>query len=55
MASNSNSNNKKTICNDLSFVTWCTILLEAAVIRWVHSGHKGIDMVGKNTKLGCDI
>lgn len=54
MASNYNSN-KKPVCNDLSFVTWCATLLEAVIIGWVNCGHKGIDMVSKNTKLGCDI
>ncbi len=39
---------KKPVWNDLSFVTWCIILLEVAIRRWVHCSHKGMDMVTKN-------
>ncbi len=34
--------------DDLSFVTWCIILLEVAIRRWVHCSHKGMDMVSNN-------
>ncbi len=27
--------------NQLSFVTWCIILLDVAIGRWVHCSHKG--------------
>ena len=26
---------------ETSFVTWCVILLEGAIRRWVHCGHEG--------------
>ncbi len=39
--------------DDLSFVTWCIILLEVAIRRWVHCSHKGMDMVSNNTQVGC--
>ncbi len=34
---------KKPVWDDLSFVTWCIILLELAIRRWVHCSHEGID------------
>ncbi len=36
---------KKPVWDYLSFVTWCIILLEVAIRRWVHCCHKGMDMV----------
>ncbi len=39
----------KPVGDDLSFVTWCIILLEVAIRRWVHCSHKGMDMVSNNT------
>ncbi len=36
----------------LSFVTWCIILLEVAIRRWVHWSDKGMDMVSNNTQVG---
>ncbi len=33
---------KKPVWDDLSFVTWCIILLEVAIRRWVHCRHKGM-------------
>ncbi len=44
---------KKPVWDDLSFVTWCIILLEVAFRRWVHCSHKGMDMVSNNTQVGC--
>ncbi len=38
---------KKPVWDDLSFVTWCIILLEVAIRRWVHCSHEGMDMVSK--------
>ncbi len=43
---------KKPVWDDLSFVTWCIILLEVAIRRWVHCSHKGMDMVSNNTQVG---
>ncbi len=40
---------KKPVWDDLSFVTWCVVLLEASITRWEYSGHKGIDVVSRNT------
>ncbi len=40
---------KKPVWDDLSFVTWCIILQEVAIRRWVHCSHKGMDMVSNNT------
>ncbi|MEQ2313734.1 hypothetical protein AMECASPLE_005090 [Ameca splendens] len=37
--------------DDLSYVTWCIILLEVAVTTWV----KGMDMVSNNTQVGCGV
>ncbi len=34
---------KKPVWHDLSFVTWCIILLEVAIRRWVHCSHKGMN------------
>ena len=36
----------------LSFVAW---LLEVAISRWVHRGHKGMDMVSDNTQVGWHL
>ncbi len=44
---------KKPVWDDLSFVTWCVILLEVAIRRWVYCSHKGMDMISNNTQLGC--
>jgi len=41
--------------NDLSFVTWCIILLEVAIRGWVHGGHKGMDVVRNDAQVGCGI
>ncbi len=46
---------KKPVSDDLSFVTWCIILLEVAIRRWVHCSHKEIDMVSNNTQVRCGI
>ena len=35
---------KKPVWDDLSFLTWCIILLEVAIRRWVHCGHTGMDI-----------
>ncbi len=35
---------KKPVWDDLSFVTWCIILLEVALRRWVHCSHKGMSI-----------
>jgi len=35
--------------------TWCIILLEEAIKRWVHCGHKGTEMVSNNSQVGCGI
>lgn len=35
---------KKSVRDDLSFGTWCIILLEVEITRWVQCGHKGFDM-----------
>lgn len=41
-----------SIWDDLSFVIWHNILLEAAIRGWVISSHKGTDTVSKNTAVG---
>jgi len=46
---------KKPVWDDMSFVTWCIILLEVAIRRWVHCGQIGMDMVSNNTQVGCSI
>ncbi len=46
---------KKPVWDHLSFVTWCIVLLEVAIRRCVHRIHKGMDMVGNNTRLGCGV
>ncbi len=46
---------KKPVWDGLSFVTWCIILLEVAIRRWVYCSHKGMDMVSNNTQVGCGI
>ena len=43
---------KKPVLDHLSFVTWFMILLEVAIRRWVHCGHKGMVMVSNNTQVG---
>ncbi len=45
----------KPVWYDLSFVTWCIILLEVVIRRWVHCNHKGMDMVSNNTEVGCGV
>ncbi len=44
---------KKPVWDDLSFVTWCIILLEVAIRSWEHCSHKEMDMVSNNTQVGC--
>ncbi len=46
---------KKPVWDYLSFVTWCIILLEVAIRRWVHCSHKGMDMVSNNIQVGCGV
>lgn len=46
---------KKLVLEDLSFVTWSIILLEAAMTWWRHNGHKSIDVVSNNVQVGCCI
>ncbi|XP_056375699.1 ATP-binding cassette sub-family B member 5-like isoform X2 [Hyla sarda] len=36
--------------DDVSFVTWCIILLEVAIRRLAHCGHKGMDMDSNKTQ-----
>ncbi len=38
---------KKPVWDDLSFVTRRVTLMKVAIRRWVHCGHKGMDMVSK--------
>lgn len=45
----------KPVWDNLCFLTWCIIMPEAAVIRWVHCGHKGIFMVSNHTHICCCI
>ncbi len=45
---------KKPVWDDLSFVTWCIILLEVASEDG-HTSHKGMDMVSNNTQEGCGV
>lgn len=42
---------KKFVQGDFSFVTWNIIPIEVAFTRWIHCGHKGIDMVSNNTQV----
>lgn len=43
---------KLPILDDLCFMTWCVILLEEDIRRWVHCGHK--EMVSKLIeRVGC--
>lgn len=44
---------KNPVWDDLNFVTWCVILLEVAIIRCVHCGHKGVYVVSSSTWVGC--
>ena len=44
---------KQSVRDYLNFVKLCIILLELGNRRWVHGGHKGVDMVSKNTQVGC--
>lgn len=37
------------------FVKWCVILLEATISRYVHCGHKGMDMSSNNMKVVCGV
>ncbi len=41
---------KKPVWDDLSFVTWCIILLELAS-EDVYCSHKGMDMASNNTQV----
>ncbi len=50
-----NSLSCSRIQSDLSFVTWCIILLEVAISRWVHYSHKGMDMVSNSAQVGCGV
>ncbi len=36
-------------------VTWCIILLEIIIQRWVHCSHKGMDTVSTNTQVRCGV
>ncbi len=45
---------KKPVWDDLSFVTWCIILLEVHQ-KMVHCSHKGMDMVSNNTQVDCGV
>ncbi len=42
---------KKPVWDDLSFVTWCIILLEVAIRRCVHCSHKGMNVFSNNTQV----
>ncbi len=49
---------KKPVWDDLSFVTWCIILLEVMLSchqKMVHCSHKGMDMVSNNTQVDCGV
>lgn len=35
----------------MSIVTWCIILLEAVIRKWMHCGHKVMDIVTNNTQI----
>lgn len=41
---------KKPVWEDFCFVTWCIIILEITIWRWVNCGHKGMHMVVSNKK-----
>ena len=45
----------KPVWDYFCFVTWCIIMLEVAIRRWVHCGHEGMHMVSNNTQIGCAI
>ncbi len=45
---------KKPVWDDLSFVTWCIILLEVHQ-KMVHCSHKEMDMVRNNTQVDCGV
>lgn len=45
---------QKPAWDDMNFVTWCVILLEAAIGKWRLRGHKDMDTVSNNTQVGCD-
>ncbi len=42
---------KKPVWDDLSFMTWCIILLEVKK----HCSHKGMDMAKNNTQVACGV
>ncbi len=45
---------KKPVWDNLCFVTWCIILLEVAIRRWVHCSYNGMDMVSNNTQVAVE-
>lgn len=40
--------------DDLSFVTWCVIVLDAEIRRSAHCGHKEMDMIAKSAQAGLN-
>lgn len=46
---------KKLVRDDLTFVTWCVIPLEAAIRRPAHCSHKHMNMISSNTQAGCCV
>ncbi len=40
--------------SEMIWALWI-ILLEVAIRRWVHCSHKGMDMLGNNTQVGCGV
>ncbi len=44
---------KKPVWDDLSFVTWCIILLEVSIRRCLYCSHKGMDI--NNTQVDCGV
>ncbi len=45
---------EKPVWDDLSFVTWCIILLEVHQ-KMVHCSYKGMDMIRNNTQVDCGV
>ena len=39
----------------MSFVTWRVILPDVAMRRWLHCGHKGMDVVSCSIQVDCGV
>lgn len=44
----------KQVQDDFCFVTWCVIMLDVAIKRWVDCGHEDMHTVSNNTGIHLD-